>query len=78
MDFVNAQLQGQKQAFYKSSPGNVIYKLRDTYLGIRTLARIFHEYATNYLVAGMIAGIVAFTRKDSLYPPRRLPNANLF
>jgi len=31
-----------------------------------------------HLVAGMIAGIVAFTRKDSLYPARRLPNANLF
>ena len=42
------------------------------------LARIFHEYATIHLVAGMIAGIVAFMRKDSLYPARRLPNANLF
>jgi len=26
----------------------------------------------------MIAGIVAFTQKDSLYQARRLPNANLF
>jgi len=26
----------------------------------------------------MIAGIVAFTRKDSLYQARRLPNANVF
>jgi len=25
------------------------------------LARIFHEYATIHLVAGMIAGIAAFT-----------------
>ena len=42
------------------------------------LARIFHEYASIYLVAGMIAGIIAFTRKDSLYHARRLPNANVF
>jgi len=32
-----------------------------------TLARIFHEYATIHPVAVMIAGIVAFTQKDSLY-----------
>ena len=42
------------------------------------LARIFHEYATNHSVAGMITEFIDFMRKDSLYPARRLPNANLF
>jgi len=42
---------------------------------VRTLlARIFHEYVTIHLVAG----IVIFMQKDSLYQARRLPNANLF
>ena len=31
-----------------------------------------------HLIAGMIAGIDAFTRKDSLYQARRLPNAKVF
>ena len=43
-----------------------------------SLARIFHEYASIHLVAGMIAGVVAFKQKDSLYQARRLPNANVF
>gem|GEM_PF-2918496 len=38
----------------------------------QALARIFHEYASIYLVAGMIAGTVAFTLKDNLYQARRL------
>jgi len=45
---------------------------------VLNLARIFHEYATIHLVAGMIAGIVAFTRKDNLHQAPRLPNANVF
>ena len=42
------------------------------------LARIFHEYATNHSVAGVITEFIDIMRKDSLYPTRRLPNANLF
>jgi len=45
---------------------------------VENLARIFHEYATIHLVAGMIAVIVAFTQKDCLYQAPRLPNANVF
>ena len=45
---------------------------------ISILARIFHEYATIHLIAGMIAEIVTFIRKDSLYQAHRLPNANVF
>jgi len=51
---------------------------RDWVLLNEDLARIFHEYATISLVAGMIARIVAFTQKDSLYKAHRLPNANFF
>jgi len=42
------------------------------------LARIFHEYTAIHLIAGLIAGIVAFTRKDSLYQAPRWPNAKVF
>jgi len=45
---------------------------------VESLTRIFHEYATINPVADMIAGIVAFTRKDCLYQALRLPNANVF
>gem|GEM_PF-5653572 len=54
-------------------PANFAKKARNSWL-----AWIFHEYASHHLVAGLIAGIVAFTRKDSLYRAHRLPNANVF
>ena len=41
------------------------------------LVWIFHEYATIHLVTGMIAEIVAFMRKDSLYQARRYHLGNL-
>ena len=39
--------------------------------------RIVHEYATNHSVARMITEFIGFMRKDSMYPTRHLPNANL-
>ena len=45
---------------------------------LRRLTRISHEFTAIHLVACMIAGIVAFMGKDSLYPTRRVPNANAF
>ena len=56
--------------------GNFIVRVE--IIPVENLARIFHEYATIHLVAGMIAVIVAFTQKDCLYQAPRLPNANVF